>query len=251
MLTNFLRSFMFQKWENLLLLHWRIPKNLLDSTIPKELSLDLHDGDAWISVVGFRLTNLKIKPMVQIPWKDFNELNLRTYVRDQSGREGVWFYSLDSTDLLAVLGARTLYGLNYRFASIEQTIESERIGYNSQTKFMQEPVAGEISAEFSKMNKSLTVAEPGGLDFFLLERYRFWSDRYFKNKLSHATVRHKPYEFFSIDNERAAYRGTLFRSHRIDEPVKKPDLVHYSQGFSVQASAPYWALGIAGQANHI
>ena len=154
MLTNFLRSFMFQKWENLLLLHWRIPKNLLDSTIPKELSVDLHDGDAWISVVGFRLTNLKIKPMVQIPWKDFNELNLRTYVRDQSGRKGVWFYSLDSTDLLAVLGARTLYGLNYRFASIKQTIESERIGYNSQTKFMQEQVAGEISAEFSKMNKS-------------------------------------------------------------------------------------------------
>ena len=159
---------MFQKWENLLLLHWRIPKNLLDSTIPKELSVDLHDGDAWISVVGFRLTNLKIKPMVQIPWKDFNELNLRTYVRDQSGRKGVWFYSLDSTDLLAVLGARTLYGLNYRFASIEQTMESERIGYNSQTKFMQEPVAGEISAEFSKMNKSSKVAEPGGLDFFLL-----------------------------------------------------------------------------------
>ena len=164
MLTNFLRSFMFQKWENLLLLHWRIPKNLLDSTIPKELSVDLHDGDAWISVVGFRLTNLKIKPMVQIPWKDFNELNLRTYVRDQLGRKGVWFYSLDSTDLLAVLGARTLYGLNYRLLLLNKPL-NQSVGYNSQTKFMQEQVAGEISAEFSKMNKSSKVAEPGGLDF--------------------------------------------------------------------------------------
>ena len=125
---------MTQKWENLLFLHWPVSKESLESTIPEGLEVDLFEGEAWLSVVGFRLSELRIKPFVQIPWRDFSELNLRTYVRDQAGRRGVWFYSLDSSDLLAVAGARLLYGLNYRYASIDHNQKNDFIEYTSETK---------------------------------------------------------------------------------------------------------------------
>ena len=40
----------------------------------------------------------------------FQELNVRTYAVDHTGRPGVWFYSLDCNRALAVLGARVLMG---------------------------------------------------------------------------------------------------------------------------------------------
>ena len=166
---------MTQKWENLLFLHWPVAKESLVPTIPEGLEVDLFEGDAWLSVVGFRLSELRIKPFVQIPWRDFSELNLRTYVRDQAGRRGVWFYSLDSSDLLAVAGARLLYGLNYRYASIDCNQKNDFVGYISETKSSRGGIKGSISSSCPAMRMEGEIAKAGTLNYFLLERYRFWS----------------------------------------------------------------------------
>ena len=83
---------MSQQWEDLLFLHWATESAPLATKLPAELEIDLYQGQAWLSVVGFRLTNLRIKPFTKIPWKDFCEVNLRTYVKDSAGRCGVWFF---------------------------------------------------------------------------------------------------------------------------------------------------------------
>ena len=111
MIQQLLNSFMSQRWEELLLLHWPVDFNKLIDSIPSDIELDLFEGRAWISVVGFKLTQLRISPFRWVPWPAFWEINLRTYVKDRNGKKGVWFYSLDSSDLLAVTGARLLYGL--------------------------------------------------------------------------------------------------------------------------------------------
>ena len=49
---------------------------------------------------------------------NFLELNLRTYVRDRSGNPGVWFYSLDANQSLAVAIARRFFHLPYIFAEM-------------------------------------------------------------------------------------------------------------------------------------
>ena len=248
MFQKFLHSFMAQKWENLLFLHWPVSKESLESTIPEDLEVDLFEGEAWLSVVGFRLSELRIKPFVQIPWKDFSELNLRTYVRDQAGRRGVWFYSLDSSDLLAVVGARLLYGLNYRYASIDHNQKNDFIEYTSETKSKRGGIKGSISSSSPAMKMVGEMAKAGTLNYFLLERYRFWSKQTYRGKLSSAQVRHRPYDAVCLDQ--ADYQGELFSCQGFAEPNEDPRLIHYCQGFKVEASAPYWAFGIAGQANH-
>ena len=99
---QFLNSFMDQCWEDLLLLHWPVEGELVRKSIPDDLKVDLFEGQAWMSVVGFQLTGLKISPFRWLTWPDFWEINLRTYVRDRHGNKGIWFYSLDSSDPLAV-----------------------------------------------------------------------------------------------------------------------------------------------------
>ena len=125
--SDFLHNFMDQKWEDLLLLHWPVAQVRVQETLPDDLRVDLFEEQAWLSVVGFRLSGLKIAPFRWIQWPGFWEINLRTYVKDKNGRKGIWFYSLDSSDLFAVIGARILYGLHYNYARTDGGVKDNQI----------------------------------------------------------------------------------------------------------------------------
>ena len=247
MIRRVLESFMSQRWEELLLLHWPVEHNKLINLVPSDLELDLFEGRAWISVVGFKLTQLRISPVRWIPWSDFWEINLRTYVRDRNGKKGIWFYSLDSSDLLAVTGARLLYGLPYNFAQAMGDSDSSKIAFQSTRRFPHQPATSKFEASFPQVQNSENTAN-SPLDQFLLERYRFWSPRKLSNHSTSAQVIHQPYDAVVTTN--AHYEGELFKSQGLEEPQSTPIRGHYCKGLDVEASAPSWAFLIAGQANH-
>jgi len=242
---QFLNSFMDQCWEDLLLLHWPVEGELVRKSIPDDLKVDLFEGQAWMSVVGFQLTGLKISPFRWLTWPDFWEINLRTYVRDRHGNKGIWFYSLDSSDPLAVSGARLLYGLPYNYAHTEGRLHRNKISFLSSRNSPHPKADAQFEATFQSSKKKLYADSE--LDHFLLERYRFWSRRKISHTSFSAQVKHKPYQAVLTDH--AKYKGALFSSQGFSEPVDGPARGHYCKGFSVQASAPSWAFSIAGQAN--
>ena len=246
MIQTFLDKFMEQHWSDLLLLHWPVPQEVLRPTIPDDLELDLFEGQAWASVVGFHLSGLRMRPVRWLPWGDFDEVNLRTYVKTADGKRGVWFHSLDSTDIFAVLGARILYGLAYRSAKIERSLSDKSISYESTTHGIFGNIPARLGAELKESNGSFKVArEP--LDQFLLERYRFWARRKGGGKSSSAQIRHRPYD--AVRLEKADYQGGLFNAFGLTEPQDSPVVAHYCKGFSVEASAPQWLYKTAGHAN--
>ena len=244
--VTFLKSFMSQNWEDLLLLHWPVSPDELSPTIPKDLELDLFDGQAWASVVGFRLTNLCISGLGVIPWSDFLEVNLRTYVKDREGRRGVWFHSLDSSDLPAVLGARALYGLAYFHSAIEIEKSREALSFRSERRRFWGNRRASLEAKLPIEEKGLPLAD-SALDRFLLERYRFWARRKLSDRSSSALVNHRPYDAYLAKDAR--YEGGLFEASGMNEPSPEPVVAHYCKGFPVSASAPSWAFGTFGQAN--
>ena len=238
---------MTQNWEDLLLLHWPLPPEELSPTIPDDLSLDLFEGQAWASVVGFRLTNLRLSGLRAIPWSDFLEVNLRTYVRDREGRRGVWFHSLDSSDLPAVLGARILYGLRYFHSRITMQKTAGTLSFESGRRSFRGRAGASLAATLPPEGKDSPLAR-SPLDQFLLERYRFWARRKLGQQSSSALVRHRPYDARVVEGGR--YEGELFRTWGMEEPKGTPVVAHYCKGFSVSASAPSWAFATLGQANH-
>ena len=78
-------------------------------------------------------------------------------------------------------------------------------------------------------------AEPGSLEFFLLERYLLFAHDGSRNKLVSGRVHHPPYGFQVI--ERAGFAAEfrpVFQAAGFDPPMSKPALLHYSPGVDVR-----------------
>lgn len=98
---------MHQRWESLLFLHWRVPAATIQQTLPAGLTVDTFEGEAYLGISPFFMRQVRPTGLPAVPWlSDFLELNVRTYVYNADGVPGIWFYSLDCDQPLAVAGAR-------------------------------------------------------------------------------------------------------------------------------------------------
>ena len=71
--------------------------------------IDEFDGSAWIGLVPFRVSGLRLRGMLPLPGlSGFDELNCRTCVT-RDGRPGIWFISLDASSRW-VVGIHVLGG---------------------------------------------------------------------------------------------------------------------------------------------
>ena len=105
---------MYQKWRDLLFLHWEFDPQVIQETLPAGLHVDTYQGRAYLGLVPFYMKDIRPRFCPCIPGiSNFLEMNLRTYVFDSTGRPGVWFYSLDANQWLAVRIARRFFHLPY------------------------------------------------------------------------------------------------------------------------------------------
>jgi uncharacterized protein YqjF (DUF2071 family) len=159
--------FMGQTWEDLLFAHWRVPVEEVRRHVPQELEVDEHDGDAWLGIMPFRLTGLRARGTMPLPYvSSFLELNVRTYVRAED-KPGIWFFSLDASSRLAVEAARRTYRLPYFHARMSATRSGEWTAYEC----VRLGEAGRVFSGRYRPNGAVFTAEPGSLEWFLAERY--------------------------------------------------------------------------------
>ncbi len=158
---------MTQTWHDLLFAHWPIDPDTLRSTVPAGLALDLFDGRGWIGIVPFHMTNVAPRGLPALPWVSaFPELNVRTYVR-VADRPGVYFFSLDAGNPLAVGAARALFHLPYYTADMTVDIAGNRVSYESRRRCDDRAV---LRGEYGPTGP-VNPPRPGSLDHFLTERY--------------------------------------------------------------------------------
>src|SRR5437667_10413934 len=80
---------MTQTWHNLLFAHWPLSPGALRSVIPSELDIDTFDGNAWLGIIPFRLSGVRLRGWPEVPFvAKFPEINVRTYVTHE-GRPGI------------------------------------------------------------------------------------------------------------------------------------------------------------------
>ncbi|MBT9560292.1 MAG: DUF2071 domain-containing protein [Myxococcales bacterium] len=160
----------FQRWRDLLFLHWRLPAEVVRPLVPPALELDLWDGEAWVGVVPFTMRDVSPWWSPSVPWiSNFHELNLRTYVKGPAGSApGVWFFSLEAARLAAVLIARMGWSLPYFWAAMALGKEGDQVHYRSRRRGFGGPA--HFSADYT-LGAPLAPPLPGSLEFFLVERY--------------------------------------------------------------------------------
>ena len=164
---------MTQSWHNLLFAHWPVGADALRAKIPPGLSLDLYDGQAWIGVVPFRMTNVAPRFVPALPFvSEFAELNVRTYVT-VDGKPGVYFFSLDAESSMAVAAARSLLHLPYFSAQMNVRCDGVRVDYSSHRTDSSGPPA-DLVAQYQPTGPTYEPV-PGTLDYFLTERYGLYN----------------------------------------------------------------------------
>jgi uncharacterized protein YqjF (DUF2071 family) len=181
---------MRQRWSGLLFLHWAVDPALIATRLPLGLSVDTFGGKAWLGVVPFfmqRVRPVGLPPVPGLSW--FHELNVRTYVHDEQGNPGVWFFSLDCNQPVAVEIARRAFHLPYEHAAMSSEKSGNRIQYNSRRKS-----TGARDAHFDyETPTAAQAAAPGTLEWFLVERYLLFSSNP-SGDLFCGRVHHTPYQ---------------------------------------------------------
>jgi uncharacterized protein YqjF (DUF2071 family) len=181
---------MRQRWAGLLFLHWEVDPSIIADRLPLGLHVDLFEGKAWLGVVPFFMQRVRPVGLPPVPWLSwFHELNVRTYVYDEQGNPGVWFFSLDCNQPLAVEIARRAFHLPYNHATMSSANSGAHIQYRSRRKS-----ADARDAAFDyEMPSSTRPAERGSLEWFLVERYLLFSSNPFGG-LFCGRVHHAPYQ---------------------------------------------------------
>lgn len=175
---------MLQKWENVLFLHWPISPETLMAYIPEELELDIYDEQAWISIVSFKVSRVRFRYLPRVPYvRPMLQVNIRTYVK-KDGEKGVYFFSMDTNKLSAVLGGKFVTAPFFHATMMMKRIEHTFHLY-SLRKGMR---GGEYNVRFCPVNQAFHP-ENSSLDYWLLERYIFWT--YKSGHLYRADIQHE------------------------------------------------------------
>ena len=182
------RWIMKQKWQDLLFAHWPVPIELLRPQISAQLEIDTFDGQAWLAVVPFRMSGVRLRGTPALPWLSaFPELNVRTYVTCDA-RPGVWFFSLDAGNPIAVRIARSWFHLPYFRSRMSCEERDGWIEYASRRTH-----AGAAAAKLRGRYRPVTAPFhpfPGTLEHFLTERYCLYAldgqGRLFRGEIHHS-----------------------------------------------------------------
>jgi uncharacterized protein YqjF (DUF2071 family) len=227
---------MYQTWHHLLFLHWPVAPEQLRPLIPAGLDLDLFEGRAYVGLTPFTMTGVRPVGIPPFPLvSDFHETNVRTYVHRAGRDPGVWFFSLDASNAPAVLAARLVLGLPYQFARIRFAIAPEGVPSEGATtgqgpiidyaleRRWPGPTPATCTIRYAARGPA-GWAQPGSLEFFLVERYILYS--VWAGRLYRGRIHHPPWSLQAADVP--ALNETLLAAVRIVRPDTSP-LAHYAR----------------------
>jgi len=215
------------RWERLLFLHWRWSAPEIQLLLPRGLRVDTFADSAWLAIVPFFMRRVHPAGLFPLPGvSDFLELNVRTYVRDERGVPGVWFFSLACNQPLAVEVARRAFHLNYVHARMRASAGLRVVEYSSRR-------GTSPCADFRYgAAGDFREAAPGSLESFLVERYVLFSSGR-RGRLYAGRVHHAPYRIAPADVSAWSFQPA--RDDGFPDPGCPPDHAVVAADVSVDA----------------
>ena len=197
-MTERSRPFLTAQWRNLIILTYVVDPTLLIDRVPVGTTLDSWRGKTCVSLLGFQFQDTKILG-APIPFhKDFEEVNLRFYVRRVVGdevRPGVVFIrELVPRPLVGGM-ARLLYREPYLVVRMASTVEPgppPRVAYEWNLDGRKCAIAGAGEGEG-------TTATPGSFEEFLTQRHWGYNGEPGKDTLEYY-VNHPPWRLWQARN---------------------------------------------------
>ena len=166
-----MKVFLKAKWENIIMANYQIEPKLLLPFLPKGVSLDLYQGKAYVSLVGFMFKNTKLFD-VPIPFfGTFEEINLRFYVVSKEGDElkrGVVFINETIPYRLVAWIANKLYKEHYTVVPTKHQLIKTSESNHIQFEWLLQKKWNSIAVDFDSKTESMKT---DSLEKFIYEHY--------------------------------------------------------------------------------
>jgi uncharacterized protein len=217
---------MTQTWTDLLFAHWPVPTDIVRARVPRAIELDTWEGQTWLGIVPFVMRRVFPRGLFPVPWvSTFVELNVRTYVT-VDGKPGVFFFSLDAANPLAVSIARRSFHLPYYNARMRLERDGHARKFESVRTHRGAPAA-EFRARYGPTGE-VYYSRPGTMEAWLTERYCLYTvgpgGRVLRGDIHHAPWPLQPAEAEIEYNSLVRPAGIT-----LPDAGLKPALLHYSE----------------------
>ena len=177
------KTFLSARWEYLAMLNYEVDAAILKPHLPPYTEIDFYNGKAIVSVIGFLFNNTKVMGIKWPGFINFEEVNLRYYIKYFDGKEwrrGVGFISEIVPQFLVAGIANLFYNEHYSTAKMNHSINFDnnelQVSYNWKKKNQ------EWNSMWVKANPVLQDIVPGSEEEFIFEHY------YGYNKLNSITA---------------------------------------------------------------
>jgi uncharacterized protein YqjF (DUF2071 family) len=208
----------YQEWNDALFLHWEVDYEVLRKLVPEGLQIDRLEGKCYVSLVVFTMQKIRPRNLPSVKFiSDFHEINLRTYV-EQDSKKGVYFISIEAEKLLSAIVARSLSGLPYEKSVIKRN-DTKLTAAHPNRNFR-------IDASYT-INEN--IQQKTSLDQWLTERYCLYlaPKDYYRYE-----VHHREWELKQVQLDKLQLRYQLEGLTLSEENIVA---AHYSKGVEVVA----------------
>jgi hypothetical protein len=215
-------SFLTAEWRKLAMANYAVDPKVLHDFLPAGTEIDLWQNTCYVSLVGFMFLNTKLKGL-PIPFHaNFEEVNLRFYVRyNDNGlwKRGVVFIKEIVPRPALTLVANTIYKENYETMAMKHSwvLDKDRIEVEYSWK------KGAWSHFKVIAGPSSKLIEPGSEEEFITEHY--WGYTKISSRLtSQYQVQHPKWEVYpvvdhSIEVDFEKVYGKAFSFLKDEKPV--------------------------------
>jgi uncharacterized protein len=216
------------------MLNYQVDPNLLQERVPRNTELDSFHGRTYISLVGFRFNETKLFGFLPIPFHtDFEEVNLRFYVRHKEGdeiRRGVVFIAEIVPKWAVARLARLIYGENYKRCPMKHVIRADG---PIKTAEYQWYVNGSRCKILAQTSGTPVQPKDGSLEQFITEHY--WG--YSTQRKGESVEYHVSHPAWSVSASAAAkFEGdasALYGSEFANILQRRPDSAFIADGSPV------------------
>jgi uncharacterized protein len=166
------RVFLSADWRDLAMLNYEVEPRVLLPLVPAGTELDFFGGKTFVSLVGFRFLHTKLARLPRVPCHaDFDEVNLRFYVRRREGdeiRRGVVFIREIVPRAAVAYLARVFYGENYSYCPMRHEIahDAASVAVDYRWRFR-----GKWCRILARSSTASTYPIDGSLEQFITEHY--------------------------------------------------------------------------------
>jgi uncharacterized protein YqjF (DUF2071 family) len=224
---------MEQTWERLTFLHWAYEPQVVQRLLPDGLTVETYDGRAWVALVPFFMR-------VRIPHLPdfgrltcFAETNVRTYAVDAAGNNGVWFLSLDATNLPAVVAGRGGYAVPYHWSTMRVQQLGDILTYSCRRRWPGPTPAR--SETVVRVGDRFAPGELGAFDHWMTARFQLFANPW-DTGLRYTLADHPVWELHRA--ELLHLVDDLVPATGLPAPVGAP-VVHWSPGVDVRIGGPH------------